>query len=51
MVTGKNTGAASKGEASLFGVDVGDDTWHKETIAYLDTSIVLPEEFIAMCGN
>jgi len=49
MTTGKTTGAVSKGEARLVGVDVGDDTWHKETIMYLDTPIVLSEEFVEMC--
>jgi hypothetical protein len=49
MMTGKTTGVVPKGEARLVGVDVRDDTWHKETIVYLDTSIVLSEEYVEMC--
>lgn len=50
-MVGKTTGEAPKSPAKLVGVDVEDDNWHKETIAYLDTSTSLSNEFIALCGR
>ena len=49
LTTGRTTGVVPNGEARLVGIDVDDDTWHKKTIAYLDTSIVLSKEFVEMC--
>jgi hypothetical protein len=50
-MVGKTTGEAPKLQAKLVGVTVEDDNWHKETIAYLDTTTTLSEEFVAMCRH
>lgn len=51
VMVGKMMGEAPQLQAKLVGVAVEDDNWHKEAIAYLDTTMTLSEEFVAMCGR